>query len=44
MPDPAPKPDAIDQANDVFWNPSTLEELVPIWSRFGLTRASIFPT
>jgi hypothetical protein len=28
MPDPAPKPDAIEQANAVFWNPPTLEELM----------------
>lgn len=28
MANPAPKPDAIDQANDLFWNPPTLAELV----------------
>lgn len=28
MPDPAAKPDAIEQANVLFWNPPTLEELV----------------
>lgn len=28
MPDPAAKPDAIEQANALFWSPPTLEELV----------------
>lgn len=28
MPDPAPKPDAIEQANARFWNSPTLEELM----------------
>jgi hypothetical protein len=28
MPDPAAKPDVIDQANALFWNPPTLEELM----------------
>ncbi len=28
MPEQAPKPDAIEQANALFWNPPTLDELV----------------
>ena len=28
MSEPVPTPDAIEQANSLFWNPPTLEELV----------------
>ena len=28
MPDPAAKPDPIERANALFWNPPTLEELM----------------